>query len=190
MGSVTTTRERPKGLLILGLGNVLCSDDGLGAAAVALLVRRYDSPRRVRIEDGGTLGLDLMPLLEESDAVILVDAVRDDAPAGTLVELDGNAVPAAVRERLSPHQIGVADLLGGARFCGVLPDRVALLGLVPRTLATGLGLSPALETALPGLVARIVETAESLGFPFQARPPDELVPNDDPALALARVLGL
>src|SRR5436305_9048095 len=99
-------------LLILGLGNVLLSDDGLGGAAVSLLERRYDAPEDVSIVDGGTLGFALLPwLLEEEDDVILVDAVRADAAPGSIVRLSGEAVPMAVRERLAPHQAEVADRL-------------------------------------------------------------------------------
>ena len=84
-------------MLVLGLGNVLLGDDGVGAAAVACLERDYRIPPGVRLEDGGTLGLSLLGLLTEADHVILVDAVRTDAPPGTLVRLDGTDVMDAVR---------------------------------------------------------------------------------------------
>ena len=70
------------GVLVLGLGNVLLGDDGVGAAAVARIERDYRVPPGVRLEDGGTLGLSLLDLLAESDHVILVDAVRADGAAG------------------------------------------------------------------------------------------------------------
>ena len=79
-------------LLILGLGNVLLEDDGVGSAAIALLHDRFEPPTRVRVFDGGTLGLSLLPYLQMSDAVILVDAVRADGAPGTLVRLDGDDV--------------------------------------------------------------------------------------------------
>jgi hydrogenase maturation protease len=103
-------------LIVLGLGNVLLEDDGVGVAAVTLLRDGYDVPAGVRILDGGTLGLSLLPYLEEAEVLILVDAIRADAPPGSFVRLDGDAVPPAVATRLSPHQIGVADLLDGARW--------------------------------------------------------------------------
>ena len=63
-------------LLVLGLGNVLLRDDGLGVAAVGRLADRYDRPEGVRILDGGTLGLSLLPHLEDAEQVILVDAIQ------------------------------------------------------------------------------------------------------------------
>ena len=86
------------GVLVLGLGNVLLGDDGLGAAAVACIERDYIVPLGVRLEDGGTLGLSLLGLVADSDRVILVDAVRTDDPPGTLVRLDGANVVDAVRD--------------------------------------------------------------------------------------------
>ena len=115
------------GVLVLGLGNVLLGDDGLGAAAVARVERDYCVPASVHLEDGGTLGLSLLGLLAEAEHVILVDAVRADGPPGTLVRLDGADVSYAVRDRLSPHQVGVADLLDAARLIDSYPASVTLL---------------------------------------------------------------
>ena len=126
--------ERKIGVLVLGLGNVLLGDDGLGAAAVARLEREYCVPPGVLLVDGGTLGLSLLGLLAEADHVILVDAVRADNQPGTLVRLDGEDVGDAVRDRLSPHQVGVADLLDAARLIDRYPASVTLLGLVPDTI--------------------------------------------------------
>lgn len=178
-----------RGLLILGLGNVLCSDDGVGPAAVAELRRRYRTPADAAVLDGGTLGLALLPHLESARDVILVDAVAGEGPPGSLVDLSGSDVPPAVRERLSPHQIGVADLLQGARWRDRLPARLQLLGIVPATLKTGLGLSPAVRAALPALVRRVAEAAGALGYEFQDGAGHETAEHDRD-LHVARLLEL
>jgi len=156
-------------LLILGLGNVLCGDDGLGVAAAGRLARGYETPPEVEILDGGTLGLSLLALLEEAESIIMLDAVQMDEPPGSFVRLEGEDVGPAVYERLSPHQVGVADLLSAMRLREQLPKRLLLLGLVPFTLDLGLGRSPAVEAALPLLVERTVEECERLGFSLSAR---------------------
>jgi len=179
--------EKAVPLLVLGLGNVLCGDDGLGVVAVHLLSRSYDAPD-ARILDGGTLGLSLLPHLEEARHAILVDAIRADAPPGTLVRLEGEDVGPAVASRLSPHQVGVADLLDGARWRDRYPDRLVLLGLVPETLDLGLRRSPSVEAALPALVEAVVAEAQSLGHLFSPRTRDEGPSRS--AVALAHVLGL
>ena len=81
-----------------------------------------------------------------------MDAIRAEGPPGTLVRLEGEDVAPAVASRLSPHQVGVADLLDGARWRDRYPDRLVLLGLVPETLDLGLRRSRAVEAALPALV--------------------------------------
>ncbi|WP_242395074.1 hydrogenase maturation protease [Anaeromyxobacter oryzisoli] len=150
-------------LLVLGLGNVLCGDDGLGVQAVARLAHARGLPRGVRLEDGGVLGLALLPTLEAARRAIIVDAVRCARPAGALVALEGEDVVPALRERLSPHEVGVWDLLWAARLRGRAPERLAILGLVPASLELGVGLSPVVEAALPALVDAVVTTARAWG---------------------------
>jgi hydrogenase maturation protease len=154
---------------MLGLGNVLCADDGLGVVAVSHLAESYELPDGVQALDGGTLGLSLLPYVEEAEKLILIDAVRTDAPPGAPVRLEGNEVGPAIAHRLSPHQVGVADLMDAARLRGRHPREVVLLGLVPESLETRLGLSPALELAVPELVERVAAEAERLGHPLSRR---------------------
>ncbi len=156
-------------LLVLGLGNLLLEDDGVGSAAVAMLDEQFAAPEGVRVFDGGTLGLSLLPYLQDADAVILVDAVKADAAPGTLVRLEGDEVPPAVAVRLSPHQVGVADLLDGARWLDGYPQRLVLLGLVPASMELAVGVSPAVRPSLPALVARIVAEAGAMGFVFRQK---------------------
>jgi hydrogenase maturation protease len=151
---------------VLGLGNVLLGDDGLGAAALARIEAGYHIPAGVRLEDGGTLGLGLLGLLAEAEHAILVDAVRTDSPPGTLVRLDGDDVMAAVRDRLSPHQVGVAELLDTARLIGCYPATVTLIGLVPERIDLGLARSPAVAASLDELVEAIVREVVALGYPM------------------------
>ena len=176
-------------LLILGLGNVLLEDDGVGGAAVSLLLDRFEPPAGVQVFDGGTLGLSLLPYLENADAVILVDAVRADGGPGTLVRLTGDDVAPAVATRLSPHQVGVADLLDGARWLGRYPNRVVLLGLVPASMELSVGLSPRVRASLPDLVEHLIEEAASLGFTFEERDVDD-ARRRDRAIDVARLAGM
>jgi hydrogenase maturation protease len=177
-------------LLVLGLGNVLLEDDGVGAVAVANLVDRYEVPDGVRVFDGGTLGLSLLPYLEDADRVILVDAVNADAAPGTFVRLDGDDVPPAVATRLSPHQVGVADLLDGARWLERYPPHLVLLGLVPRSIELHVGLSPRVRDAIDDLVEHIVQEASNLGFIFRPRGRHEKPNADGDRVDVARLAGL
>ena len=175
-------------VLVLGLGNVLLGDDGLGAAAVARVEREYRVPPDVHLEDGGTLGLSLLGLIAESDHVILVDAVRADGPPGTLVRLEGADVCDAVRDRLSPHQVGVADLLDAARLIDRYPATVRLLGLVPDAIDLAVIRSRIVDERLDELVAAIVREVRSLGYDMVREP--EAASRYRPIHNLARHFGM
>ena len=152
-------------VLVLGLGNVVCTDDGAGIAAIHKLIREYSLPEGVVAVDGGTLGLSLLPLVDSADQVILVDAIAAEGAPGTQVRIEGDEVAPAVYERLSPHQIGVADLLAGASLLDRYPDRVVILGVVPASIELGLERTPAVEAAIPELVRRVVTELSELGYP-------------------------
>lgn len=161
----TPPRERVP-LLILGLGNLICADDGLGIEAVRRITDGWHIPDGTRVLDGGTLGLSLLPWLMDADEVLLLDAVSADARPGTLVRLSGDAVRPAVRHRLSPHQIGVADLIDGADLLGAGPHHISLLGLVPASIALSLERTPDVEAAIDTLVAAALAFAAYRGFVF------------------------
>jgi hydrogenase maturation protease len=175
-------------VLVLGLGNVVCTDDGAGIAAIHKLIREYELPEGVLAIDGGTLGLSLLPLVDSADQVILVDAVNAEAPPGTLVRIEGDEVAPAVYERLSPHQIGVADLLAGASLLDRYPERVVILGVVPDSIELGLERTPPVEASIPGLVERVVQELAALGYP-PARSENHDEANGSDA-RLARTLGV
>lgn len=168
-------------LLILGLGNLLCADDGLGVEVVTRLRRLYDPPAGVRVLDGGTLGMSLLHWMAGTPNVILVDAIGDDAPPGSFVRLEGDDVAPAVRERLSVHQVGVTDLLDGLRLIDAYPAQLVLLGLVPESVELRVGLSPALERNVEELVEEVAAEAARLGFALERKhETDAASPSDSP----------
>lgn len=180
----------PAPLLVLGLGNVLCADDGLGIAAITGLARSYQLGPEVRVVDGGTLGLSLLGLFDGIDDAILVDAILADAPPGSLVQLEGEAVEPAARERLSVHQVGVADLLDALRLMEGLPARLSLIGLVPARVELGLGRSAPVDRALPGLIETLAAEIERRGHRVAARRSDDAHELAPVARDAARALGL
>lgn len=156
-------------LLVLGLGNLLCSDDGVGVYAVRQLLARYRPGPRVEVLDGGTLGLALLGYLGEADDAVLVDAIAAEDPPGSLVRLSGEEVVPAVRDRLSVHQIGVFDLLLAARLIGAEPGRLRLVGLVPDSVELGCELSTAVAAGLDPLVEAVASEVRELGYGLTRR---------------------
>jgi len=150
--------------LVLGLGNVLLSDEGVGVHVVRLLRERYRFPQEVEILDGGTLGLDLLPYVEDADRLLIVDAVQIDTPPGTVVRLVGDEIPAVLSLKYSPHQMGLSDLLAVARLRGHLPAEIVLWGVQPASLEVGLDLSPAVAAQVESLVQNVLAELQRWGI--------------------------
>ncbi len=160
--------------VVLGLGNVLLGDDGIGVWVADALSRRWSFPAGVTVLEGGTLGLDLLPSLDGVERLLLIDAVRLGLAPGALVRLEGCAVPAALDHKLSPHQVSVGDLLGAARLLGKEPPRVVLHGIEAACLDPGTGFSPPVAGALPRLEAAALDELRRWGV--AARPVRDVVP--------------
>lgn len=141
--------------LILGLGNTIMSDDGIGPLVIERVRQDIVLPPGVTLLDGGTLGLDLLPHLEQVERLIILDAVETGQPAGTCVRLEGDQVPMALETKLSPHQMGMKDLLAVAQLMGQLPAEIILLGVQPQVLEMGTELSPPVAAAVPMMVTMV-----------------------------------
>jgi hydrogenase maturation protease len=139
-------------VLVVGLGNVLLEDDGVGVYAIEELLRRYRLPPGVTVVDGGTSASDLLEEMADREQLIVVDAVALERPPGTLVRMVNEEVPALFRGHLSPHQLGLSDTLAALTLMGRSPHRIAVLGMVPKSLDLRIGLSPEGRAGLNGLV--------------------------------------
>ncbi len=139
-----------KPVLVLGLGNVLLTDDGFGPTLLERLRRRSAAGAKVEFVDGGTMGLGLLSLLAERRCLLILDAFRAGRPAGTLmVERNFEWQQAGKVLGRSAHDGNAAGLLAVATLTGDLPPRLALVGVEPQTLDTGVGLSDTVEAQLP-----------------------------------------
>ncbi|HLE78821.1 MAG TPA: hydrogenase maturation protease, partial [Candidatus Limnocylindrales bacterium] len=101
-----------------------------------------------RVVDGGTLGLDLLPMIEDADQVVMIDAVDLGQAPGTVSVLRDETVQAALSGHVSPHQIGVGDLVAAARLMGIMPPRLTLVGIQPGEIAIGLELTEPVAAAV------------------------------------------
>jgi hydrogenase maturation protease len=147
-------------VIVLCLGNVLAGDDGIGVHIARALLG--EDLAGARVVDGGTLGIELLPVIADAGALILVDAVELGMPAGTVRTIEGDALHAAVSQHLSAHQVGVADLLALGRLTGALPDRVVLVGVQPARLVVSTELSEAAGSAMPAALQAVRDAAAAL----------------------------
>ena len=146
-------------VLVIGLGNPLMGDDGLGLAALDRLRTQWELPATVRLVDGGTWGMNLLPLLEDAEAVVLIDAIDAGRRPGELVLLERDEVPRFLGLKLSPHQIDLREVIALAAFRGRLPERLVVIGLQPERVELSAVLTPAvarhLGTVVTGVVSRL-----------------------------------
>lgn len=146
-------RSEPDGdVLLIGWGNVLLSDEGVGVHALRRLERDYCFEPAVQLEDGGTSGLDLLPLFADYRRILMLDAVAVEGRPGDIVVLRDAEIRRQLSDRLSVHHLGVSDLLGVAELMGYRPDALVMVGAVPETLELGLELSATLAERLPRII--------------------------------------
>lgn len=154
--------------LVLGVGNILEQDEGLGVRALEWLQAHCafpDDGRPVELIDGGTAGLDLLAYLDDVAHLLVLDAVNAAGRApGTLVALRGAEIPVFLQMKISPHQVGVQDFLAAAQLIGAQPPEVVILGVQPEWLNVGLDLSPAVAAQIEPLARQAVAQLQQWGY--------------------------
>ena len=142
----------------------MLSDEGVGIRVIERLAEKYQLPNSVKLLDGGTLGLDLLYHLEDVENLILIDAVDMNAEPGTLMEMIGDEVPSFLSIKMSPHQIGIPDMLFAAKLKDMYPRNVVLWGIQPATLEVSLELSPIIAAKVDSLVNKTIEQLQEWGY--------------------------
>jgi hydrogenase maturation protease len=143
-------------------------DEGIGVRVVEELLKRFRFSEDVEVLDGGTSGIELLSYFTGKDHLIIVDAVKSGHAPGTVVRMEGEDVPATFMVRISPHQLGISDVLAAARLTGELPQQMVLFGMEPKHLETGLDLSEDVRKSLPKLVNVVIEQIRDFGYPVES----------------------
>ncbi|NTV99328.1 MAG: hydrogenase maturation protease [Chlorobiaceae bacterium] len=139
---------------VLGLGNVLYGDEGFGVEAVKSFQSLADYPDIVQCIDGGTQGIYLLDYLQSCDALLVFDALIPLEYESGVYVYRNNELPGFIHRKMSSHQMGFSELIGIARLQGRLPGEIALIGVPPRNLELGIGLSPENALLLPEAVEK------------------------------------
>jgi hydrogenase maturation protease len=156
-------------ILVLGLGNTIMTDDGFGVRVVEALSSRFRFlGEKVRVLDGGTLGLDLLPHLEDVEQLLIVDALEMKSSAGTTFRLEGEDVPRAFASKLSVHQMGVQDLLAVSELMGHLPRELVVWGVQPECIEMGTELTPTVAAALEPVLMGVLDELRRWGVDVSA----------------------
>lgn len=136
------------GVTVLGIGNPIMGDDGVGIVLLEALIAS-GLERAVEFIDGGTIGMSLLPVVADAGSLLVLDAVAHSTTAATVVHLVGDQLPRLIRGKVSPHQVGLLDVLAAARLLGTEPDRIAVVGISPECVEMGVGLSAEVKAAVP-----------------------------------------
>lgn len=157
---------------IVGLGNVLMADDAFGPYFVNWLEAHYELPEEIEVADLGTPGLDLYPHLVHRDVVIIADTVRSDGEPGDLrVYQRDEILQHSPQARVSPHDPGLKEALLSMEFAGHLPRQVLLVGVIPTSTDSTVGLSPPVQAALEAAGSAVAHELRSIGFELSRRDP-------------------
>jgi hydrogenase maturation protease len=158
---LTVNSER---IIVLGVGNTLLRDEGVGVKVVEELQSRYSFPENVRLVDGGTQGLWLMSTLQEADCLIVVDAILNRGEPGTLYRLERDDLPKGLRAKQSAHD---SDLVEALNLCTLLesgPKSVVVVGVEPENIQPfGLELTDTVAAKVNELAEMVLEELRLLG---------------------------
>lgn len=164
-----TSNIRP--VLVLGLGNPIMGDDGVGIIALERFRERFEVGDGIELMDGGTWGMNLLPYIESAGKLLLVDAIRAGLEPGADVCIDGPDLPKVLGQKLSAHQVDIVDVLTLAQVRGTLPLMTVALGVEPLLIEMRSDMTPAVEQGTERLPERMASQLREWGIRVSPRAP-------------------
>ncbi|MCL2454666.1 MAG: HyaD/HybD family hydrogenase maturation endopeptidase [Micrococcales bacterium] len=156
---MSETLESPAPITVLGVGNPIMGDDAVGLLLLERLRQQQPDPR-VEYVDGGTGGMELVPVVQDAARLLILDAVAGDEP-GTVHQFSGDQLPRMLSSKLSPHQVGLLDVFAAARMLGREPEQVEVVGVVPESVDLCLGVSEPVSEAMDRAVGAALDVIDS-----------------------------
>ena len=157
-----------KKILVLGVGNILLRDEGIGVRVVEKLEKEYRFSSNVELMDGGTLGMRLVDPVYQSDYVIVVDAVQNGEVLGTVYRLSPEDLNKRLKFNNSLHQLDLVEALVYAEMLGKRPDAV-IIGIEPADISPwGTEMTETIEARLPEMCLRVLDEIEKAGGSYTA----------------------
>lgn len=151
--------------LVLGIGNVYLSDEAIGVRVIEALEERFNLPPEVEVMEGGTCGYEMAGGIANKKHLIVVDAVSSQGnPPGTIIVLKDDEVPTVFARRISPHQIGLTDVLSTLKLTDDSPERITLIGVVPEDLSYTMNMSETMHKVFDAVLERTVSVLRADGF--------------------------
>lgn len=144
-------------ITVLGIGNILLQDEGLGVRTIEKLIQNYQFPNYIQVLDGGTLGMGLLPFLEGTSKLIIVDAISGKLPPGSIYKLKNDDVKVYFQQMVSLHDLGIQDVLATMEVLDKPIKEIVVFGMQPKTIEVGLELSSVVAPGIDELIGLIIE---------------------------------
>ncbi len=155
-------------ITVLGVGNVILSDEGFGVRVMEYLAANYEFPDNTRLVDGGTLGIELTQYITGTKKLLILDSINSGGEKGRVFCFKNDDVLAHFEDKLSAHEVGIKDVLALLKVTGKSPAEVAVIGTEPYDLNPGVGLSEEMLKLLPKVVNESLNTLKEWGI--EAKP--------------------
>ena len=155
--------------MVLGVGNLLFTDEGVGIHALRALVERYTFSENVSLEDGGVLGINLLGIISQADDLIVLDAIRNGGSPGTLYRLEGEDIPKRILAKNSLHQVDLLEALTLCQALDKVPETV-IIGVEPQDIQTlGVQLTPPVQARIGDLTDMALQELDRLGANYSTK---------------------
>jgi hydrogenase maturation protease len=150
--------QQEKKIGIMGLGNLLLGDEGFGVHCIRYFEDHCPFPEHVELIDGGTGGILLAPFIEQFDELYVIDVVDIEDEPGSIHTFTGTDLRSGgIQTRMSPHQIGMLEILDICRISGKVPELVEFIAVVPQSIDAGMELSPLLTERIQDVLAIVLQ---------------------------------
>ena len=156
-------------ITILGVGNILLTDEGFGVHVVKRLETEYRVSPAVPILDGGTLGMELLAYMEEVDRLILVDAIAGGGVPGTVYSFTHEEAVTRLGASVSVHEVGMQDILRIRLLQDRPIEEIRVIGAEPEVIEPGLEMTPCMTAAVEPVIGRIADTLTEWGVTLVKR---------------------
>jgi hydrogenase maturation protease len=152
-------------IAVVGVGNILLKDEGIGVKVVKELEKEYTFPPEITLIDGGTAGHHLVNVVADFDVIIVIDAVQGGESPGTIYRFTLDQIPFELKTHLSVHQVGVLEALNQVKLLGK-KHKVTFIGIEPQDISPwSMELTPVIEEKIPRLISLVLEELEKCGIP-------------------------
>jgi hydrogenase maturation protease len=154
----------PPNITVLGIGNILLTDEGFGVRVVEKLFDEYEFPENVSLVDGGVLGINLLGVIAEAKHLIVVDAVKNKQPPGTLYRLEKDELPERILLKNSLHQTDFLETLTLCQAIDKVPETTVVLGVEPEDILThSVDMTPTIAARVDEMMDLVIRELNRLG---------------------------